>query len=170
MWHFGRGAAFVRLNRLDEARAEAEAIEAINKGADFATFSEAGIPAHDILAIAANVLMGRVARAQGDSQSAIAQIRKAVKGQDALPYMEPPYWYYPARRSLGAALLEAGRTDEAIQAFRQALIEAPNDAYALYGLARAYEKDGDRAAAKKTDDLFASAWSGGEARPDLATY
>lgn len=170
MWHFGRGAALVRLGRLDAAHAEADAIAALNESADFSAFDEAGIPARDIVAIATNVLEGRIAQALGDSRSAIARFQKAVKGQDSLPYMEPPYWYYPARRSLGAALLKAGRTDEAIQAFRRALVEAPNDAYALYGLARAYEKDGDRAAAKKTDELFASAWSGGEARPDLATY
>ena len=35
--------------------------------------------------------------------------------------MEPPYWYYPVRQSLGAALLAAGRVAEAEVAFRAAL-------------------------------------------------
>jgi tetratricopeptide (TPR) repeat protein len=170
MWHFAKGSALVRLKRLDEARAEAQAIMSIGKSADFAFYLAGGVPAPDILAIATDVLNARIARAAGDDESAIAHLTAAVEKQDLLPYMEPPYWYYPVRRSLGAALFSAGRVDDAIQAFRQVLIEAPNDAYALYGLARAYELDRDGAAAKKTDALFAKAWAGGETHPDLAAY
>ena len=32
-------------------------------------------------------------------------IRRAVSLQDALPYTEPPFWYYPTL-NLGAALLK----------------------------------------------------------------
>ena len=34
--------------------------------------------------------------------------------------MEPPYWYYPVQQSLGAALLQAGRADEAEAGFARA--------------------------------------------------
>ena len=28
--------------------------------------------------------------------------------QDRLPYMEPPFWYYPIHQSLGSALMAQG--------------------------------------------------------------
>jgi tetratricopeptide (TPR) repeat protein len=170
MWHFARGNAFTRLTRFDEARAEVQAIEQIGESADFSSHVAGGMPSPEILAVAAAVLNARIARAAGDIKSAIALFTSASEAQEALPYTEPPFWYYPVRRSLGAALLAAGRTDEAIQAFRQVLIEAPNDAYALYGLARAYEHEDNAAAAEKTDRLFAKAWAGGDVTPELAAY
>jgi hypothetical protein len=32
--------------------------------------------------------------------------------QDSLPYMEPPYWYYPVRQSLAVAGLRSRRLAE----------------------------------------------------------
>ena len=43
------------------------------------------------------------------------------------PYMEPPYWYYPVRQSLAAALLQPGRLDDAEEQFQRALQRAPNN-------------------------------------------
>jgi tetratricopeptide (TPR) repeat protein len=170
MWHYARGAVFAREGRRSDAMVEALAIEGLGRKVKFDALLEAGIPAPDLFAIAADTLKARVARQAGDVKTALALFAKAADTQEGLAYMEPPYWYFPVRRSLAAALLAAGRTDDAIQSFRKVLIEAPNDAYALYGLARAYEKDGDRVAARKTDALFAKAWAGGEARPDLLQY
>ena len=61
--------------------------------------------------------------------------RRAVAIEDRIPYMEPPWWYYPVRQSLGGALYRAGRYDEAREAFTAALAKAPNNGWALYGLA-----------------------------------
>ena len=93
--------------------------------------------------------------------------REAADLQDGLPYMEPPYWYYPVRQSLGAALLEAGRPEEAAQAFTAALLDAPNNAYALYGLMMAQRRMGDEAGAAATASRFDKAWAGGAAPPEL---
>ena len=43
--------------------------------------------------------------------------------------MEPPYWYYPVRQSLAAALMQAGRLDEAEEQFKLALKRAPNNGW-----------------------------------------
>ena len=51
--------------------------------------------------------------ASKDSKTAIARFTEAVAAQDALPYTEPPFWYYPTRQSLGASLLKARRPAEA---------------------------------------------------------
>ena len=60
--------------------------------------------------------------------------------------MEPPYWYYPVRQSLGAALLLAGRADEAEQAFQAALKRSPNSGWALFGFMEVAKARGDKAA------------------------
>jgi predicted Zn-dependent protease len=88
--------------------------------------------------------------------------------QDALPYMEPPYWYYPVRQTLAAVLLESGRPEAAAQEFQASLHDAPNNAMALYGLMLAQEAGGDAAGAKATKALFERAWAGGDELPTLA--
>jgi len=160
MWHYARGIALIRLGRLDEARAEADKVTGFIKTGNFKQLTDGGIPAQDLLQLAADVLNGRAARAAGDKKEAIRLLKKAADAQDKLPYMEPAYWYYPVRQSLGAVYLDAGKPDEAVKAFRGALIEAPNNAYALYGLARAYDAAKDKKAAKATDKLFTAAWAG----------
>ena len=71
------------------------------------------------------------------------------------------------RQSLGAALLMAGRTEEATETFRAALLDAPNNGWALYGLLQAYDAQGDRPAKAEAEKLFTKAWAG-KAPPDLA--
>ena len=46
--------------------------------------------------------------AAGDHARAAALFAEAAAVQDRLPYMEPPFWYYPVHQSLGAALLSSG--------------------------------------------------------------
>ena len=77
-----------------------------------------------------------LAQAQGDSDKAVERFEQAAALQDALPYTEPPYWYYPVRQSLAAALMQAGRLAEAEEQFRRALARAPNNGWSYYGLAR----------------------------------
>ena len=66
------------------------------------------------------------------------------RSRTSIPYMEPPFWYYPVRQSLGAALYRAGRYDEAREAFTAALAKFPNNGWALYGLASAERALGRR--------------------------
>ncbi len=104
----------------------------------------------------------------GDLDEAIAAFERAVEVQDGLPYMEPPFWYYPVRQSLGAALLQAGRPEEAERVFQESLIHAPNNGWALYGLMEAQKARGDEAGAAQTAALFDKAWAGDETTPDLS--
>ena len=77
-----------------------------------------------------------------------------------VPYNEPPYWYYPVAQSRGAALFEAGRYDEARDAFMKALVRAPNDGWALWGLARTQRKLGNRLEAEAADRALDRIWIG----------
>ncbi|HEX6113592.1 MAG TPA: bacterial transcriptional activator domain-containing protein [Geminicoccaceae bacterium] len=167
MWHYARGVAHAAQGDLDAARAEAAHIAQINQSADFDMLLAWAVPAPDVLRLARHVLEGRIAQAEGDFDRAIREFETAVQIQDSLPYLEPEYWYYPVRQSLGAALLMAGRADEATEVFRAALIDAPNNGWALYGLMQAYEAQGDQLAKTEVEKLFTKAWAG-DAPPDLA--
>jgi tetratricopeptide (TPR) repeat protein len=167
MWHYARGVAYATKGHLEPARAEAARVADINQNADFEMLLAWAVPAPDVLRLARHVLEGRIAQAEGDLERAIQEFETAVQIQDSLPYLEPEYWYYPVRQSLGAALLMAGRVDQATEVFRAALIDAPNNGWALYGLMRAYEAKGDRLAKAEAEKLFTRAWAG-DAPPDLA--
>jgi predicted Zn-dependent protease len=165
-WRYARAMAQIRAGDLTAAAEEAKALEAL-EAADLTRLAAWGVPGGDVLKIARLVLEGQMARAAGDRAEAEAALRAAVAIQDGLPYMEPPYWYYPVRQSLGAVLLEAGRAEEAAGVFQDSLMRSPNNAYALYGLMLAQEKLGDRAGAAATKARFEQAWAGGDARPEL---
>ena len=159
MWHYMRGVAFSTDGALEEARGEAAMIAELNATNDFQFLLDWAVPAPDLLRIARHVLEGRVAQSEGDFDRAVQEFEVAVEIQDTLPYMEPPYWYYPVRQSLGAALTSAGRVDEAIQVYRQSLVNYPNNGWALYGLAEAYTEAGDDLGASETRKLFEKAWA-----------
>jgi len=168
MWHYARGVAQAAKGDLEAARTEAAQIADINASADFEMLEAWLVPARDVLTLARHVVEGRIAQAAGDHESAIREFEVAVQIQDSLPYMEPEYWYYPVRQSLGAALLEAGRADEAAEVFQTSLVDAPNNGWALWGLMQAQKAQGDEAAAAQTAQLFERAWAGDPDALDLA--
>jgi len=160
MWHYARGVAQARKGDLDAASAEANAIGELAKTGNFDGLKEAGIAALDVLALAENVVEARVAQGKGDSKTAIAKFAAAAALQDRLRYTEPPYWYYPVRQSLAAALMQAGRLDAALEQFQQALKRAPNNGWTYYGLAQLHKARGNAKAARAAEAQLAKTWIG----------
>ena len=160
MWLYARGVALAARRDFASAAAAADAIGTLEHTADFKLLKESNIPAQDVLRIAQTLILARVAQAKGDTSIAIAQFEKAAALQDALPYTEPPYWYYPIRQSLAAALLQAGRFDEAEQQFQRALARAPANAWSYFGLAELYKARGNTAAANQAETDLARTWIG----------
>src|SRR3954452_24954598 len=160
MWRYARGITLVSQGRPDDVVNEIAAIQALEGEDDLAKAASAGIPGPDVLQIAREVLTGRIAQAKGDLPAAIAAFERAAVLQEGLAYMEPPYWYYPVRQSLGAALLAAGRVTEAEVAFRAALHRAPNNSWALFGLREAAKARGDGAAAQDAEARLTEVWVG----------
>jgi tetratricopeptide (TPR) repeat protein len=160
MWHYARGVAYAAQRDFPAATAEANAIAAIERTADFSLLKASGIPAAEVLQLARASIAARVAQAQGDTGTAIARFSEAAALQDALPYTEPPYWYYPVRQSLGAALLQAGRLAEAEEQFRLALKRAPNNGWSYFGLAELYKARGASDEAQKAEAALAKTWIG----------
>jgi tetratricopeptide (TPR) repeat protein len=108
------------------------------------------------------VARGRFAAGQGRFGEAADFYRQAITFESRIPYQEPPYWYYPVHQSLGATLYLDGRHAEASQAFRAALAQAPNNGWALYGLARSEDALGHKAEAAAARQALSRAWAGDE--------
>ena len=164
MWHYARGVASTRKGASRDAQTEHEALDRIARTADFSGLTAAGIPAPQIVQIAQAVLTARIAQAKGELGNAIAAFEGAVAIQEKLPYMEPPYWYYPVRRSLGALRFLAGDLAGAEREFNASLNRAPNDAWALQGLLEVHKKRGDESAAAAVERQLTKAWAGGSTR------
>jgi hypothetical protein len=100
----------------------------------------------------------------------VEHLRKAISLQDAIPYMEPPYWYYPVRLSLGAAFLGAAKPAEAETLFREDLKEFPGNGWALFGLEQSLRRQDKTSEANKARQQFKKSWKRADVQPDLAWY
>ena len=160
LWLYARGVAHVARGDFASAAATADLIETLERTSDFKLLKESNVPAQEVLRIARTVILARVAQARGDTRTAVVRFERAAALQDALPYTEPPYWYYPIRQSLAAALLQAGRYTEAEQQFQRALSRAPANGWSYYGLAQLHKARGNAAAARKAEADLAKTWIG----------
>lgn len=160
MRHYARAIAHAERRDRAAFNAEMGEIDKLAKASVLEDLVAQGMPAPDLLALARAVARGRFAMLSGRYEEAAAFFRTAIGIEGKLPYQEPPYWYYPVRQSLGAALLLSGRHDEASQAFREALVQTPHNGWALYGLARSEAAQGRKLEAAAAWRAFSKAWSG----------
>jgi tetratricopeptide (TPR) repeat protein len=160
MWLYARGVALAARGDFAGAATVADAIEALERTADFKLLNDSNIPAQEVLRIARTLILARVAQAKGDKRTAIVRFEQAAALQDALHYTEPPYWYYPIRQSLAAALLQAGRYAEAERQFHRALSRAPSNGWSYFGLVELYKARGNTTAARKAEADLARTWIG----------
>ena len=157
IWHYGRGVASAAMGDAQAALDELAAIERLEPEVD-EIFMGNVYPAKDLLAIAKSLLRGEIAYRTGTAAAAVTLFAEAVALQDALPYTEPPFWYYPTRQSLGAALLADGRAAEAQVVFERDLEQYPMNGWSLYGLTEALRVQGDTAAAESAQRRFDIVW------------
>ena len=158
-WHYARGVAYAQVKDAENARNEVKAIEQLIVSADMSNLEAQFLPAKTILTLARNVVEARIAQSGNDLATAEKHLREAVELESSIPYIEPPYWYYPVRQTLAAVLLQQGRANEAADMFKAALKERPRNAWALWGLTQAQRKSGD-AELSKTESAFKKAWLG----------
>lgn len=168
MWHYARAIALARKGDFAASQAQIDILTEIERNGDFKDLIKESIPAKEIVETARHVASGRLADARGDVNGAVKAFQAAVFVQDSLPYTEPPYWYYPVRQSLGAALLRAGKLDESEKTFRESLAQTPSNGWALQGLMEVYRKRGDTAALKAAQKRFDTTWFGRKGGPSLA--
>ncbi len=134
--HYARGIAFAALGSISEARAEQQLFEssAARIPSDWVVGNS---PAADVMNVARHMLEGEIAYREGRIDHAFANLRTAIKLEDALAYDEPPDWMQPVRHALGALLMAEGRPAEAEQVYRDDLAKYPENGWALLGLREA---------------------------------
>jgi tetratricopeptide (TPR) repeat protein len=167
-WRYARGIASAQNGDIKGTARELEELARLNAESDYKAFEPLAIPARDVAKIATHVLRARIAQASGDLDGAVPDLEAAIAIQDKLPYMEPAYWYYPVRQTLGAVLLLNGDSKAARAAFGAALARTPNNAWALYGLSQAYAHEGMKREAKAVEARFTRAWMGNRRQIVLA--
>ncbi|MCI0748289.1 MAG: hypothetical protein L0Y58_23030, partial [Verrucomicrobia subdivision 3 bacterium] len=170
MWHYARGLAFAATKRPDEAQREFDAFTKLQSSDAVKAMDNPYFPGTKILAVGEQVLAGKIAGARGKDDKMLEHMRKAVEAEHQLSYMEPPYWYYSADLSLGAALLKAGKAADAEKVFRDDLKEFPNCGWQLFGLEKSLRAQGKEAEAKDVAREFRKAWKYADTELDLAWY
>ena len=158
MWHYSRAVGAALKNDAVAVEKEIAVMRQLRMEVDFKSMIAAGVPAPDLLELAEEVAFGRIAYAQKRFSDASEHFARAVAIEDRIPYMEPPFWYYPVRQSLGAAQLAMGQPDAARQSFMAALVRTPNNGWALYGLAESQRQMKDRPALRGTRAALEQAW------------
>jgi tetratricopeptide (TPR) repeat protein len=168
VWKYARAMAFIAKDRLADAETELAALRTLVddpalKGQT--TFSSNS--GFAIMRIAPEVIAGEIAAKRHDWDRAMLHLERAVRYEDALVYTEPPDWHVPSRQNLAAALMGAGRPDEAETVLWEDLKRNPEHGWTLSLLAQALRRQNKTDEAALVDGRFAKAWH--EADPTLIT-
>jgi tetratricopeptide (TPR) repeat protein len=105
------------------------------------------------------ILEGEILRANGELDRAIEVLREGGEIEDGLRYDEPEPLPFSVYQWLGDALHEAGRYEEAEDAFRHELDKHPHNGWSLFGLERALRAQGEDAEADAVHADFVDAWA-----------
>ena len=140
VWRYARGEALARLGDWKGVEAEARLMDKERR-----TLAKGNAPA--LGEIMRNVLLGRAAMLKGKPDKARGYYEVAAKIQEKnfSGWGDPPIWWYPVRRSVAAAYLQAGRWKEAEREAAASLKAWPHDPLALMVLAEAERKLGKAA-------------------------
>lgn len=157
--HYARGVALARKGDLAAAHRERDQLVPLRDTTEILFLDTNDYPAVTLLQIADALLEGEIAMAAGSVDAAVGHFERAVALQDGLPYMEPPFWYYPTRQSLGAALLAAGRAGEAEAVYRRELEDYPHNGWSMFGLAESLAAQGRTDEAAEVREMFAHVWA-----------
>lgn len=159
IWRYARGTALANTGKVEQAQLEQAHLSKVKDTVQIRFLDTADYPASALLNIANALLLGEVALANGEFTQAISQFSTAVTAQDALPYTEPPFWYYPTRQSLGQALLKAKKYIEAEAVYRKDLEQYPRNGWSMSGLINALTAQGKNEQAQEIKSQFDIVWA-----------
>jgi len=168
-YRYGRVMAMAAKGKADDAKAELAELEKLAAAAtadDSAGLNAAG----DVLAVAVLVGKARIADAQQRRSEAIALLTEAAAKEDQLAYDEPSDWFFPVRHLLGAALLRAGKAQDAEAVYLEDLRRHPDNGWALYGLSQSLAAQHKGAEAQATHQRFDKAWQSADILPTASAF
>jgi len=168
IWHYVRATAYANKGQLEEAKAEREKLVPLKDATDVHFLDSIYYPATSLLKIADELALGAIAMAEDNTDQAIEHFQIAVATQDELPYTEPPFWYYPTRHTLGMALLDAERLEEAEATYRKDLEQYPRNGWSMFGLIESLEAQGKDST--EIRDKFAILWAEADVTLTSSTF
>lgn len=160
MRHYARALAYAQQRNRTGFDQELTKLRALRQGDGVQPMIDQGVPARDLMQLAETVAQARWAYANRRYGEAERLYRDAIVTEDKIPYMEPPFWYYPVHQSLGGVLYRQRRYDEALTAFTTALTRAPHNGWTLYGVASSQRALGRQAHAAAAEAALRKAWAG----------
>ena len=169
-WHYAQGLAQLAKGERRQAAKHLGALDELIEPADELGLTAGFAPHGLLLTIASEILGAEWELSRKNYDVAIAKLERAVRLEDGLAYNEPPDWYYPIRHSLGAALLEAGRPDEAATVYWEDLRRNPENGLSLFGVWKSYEARGMDEQAAMAQKRFMKAWSDADFTPTSSRY
>jgi len=126
--------------------------------------------AKQIITLQAKEAEAMSAQAAANHEGAIARMNEAVAIEDSIYALsQPPYPIIPAHELFGLMLMEMNRPDDAMKHFVETLRRTPGRPKAVYGIARAAERLGNKQAARRRYLEFLALWKGAyKDRPEIA--
>lgn len=160
MWDYGRGLAALRTGNFEAANRHHTRLAefAISPTIEAMTAWDRYSLIHGVR-IAERTLAAALAWHSGELDKATRAMNEAIAIEDELPYDEPPAWHHPGRQVLGAILLDAGRAEEAENAYRAELRRNPQNGWSLKGLEQALAAQGRDDEARAVAERFERAWA-----------
>ena len=159
IWHYAQGMALLSQNKIADAKQHLNSMKKIMKDPKLQELTIWGINSvFDLCVIASKTLEGEINAKEKNYGKAISLLKEAVAKEDALNYDEPPDWFFSVRHHLGAILINAGKSREAIKIYEEDLKTFRENGWALKGLMNAYEKLGDKKKYNETKSRFESGW------------
>lgn len=158
IWHYVRGLAFAAQGQQRPAIFALAAVREAEQSEAIAKMEVPFVYAASQLKLADRILGAEILRLEGKRNRSIVLLQEAVELQAHLPYMEPPYWYFPVREFLGDALLDANRLADAEAAYRADLEHHPHSGWSLFGLLQSLRSQGKSEAASDIQAQFQHAW------------
>tara|TARA_B100001142_G_scaffold277812_1_gene287589 strand:+ start:9915 stop:11582 length:1668 start_codon:yes stop_codon:yes gene_type:complete len=143
LYHYARAIAFASIGNVEQAKIEQQNILPLKDTPEIKVIIKAGQPSDKLLEIANHLAMGQIELANSNLEESIMHFKMAVETQDALPYREPEFWYYPTRQSLGHVLLANKDFKEAIVVFKKDLEDYPRNGWSYFGLHKAHKALGN---------------------------
>ena len=153
-YYYAQTFAAIERGDVDTAREIASKVQAGGAGNPEIVLGE------DVADVLQLELRGKFALAAGDKTTALAFFRQAAARENAMPpKFGPPSVVKPADELLGDLLLELGRADEAMAAYRDQLVRTPRRAATLLGLARAARLSNDVTTEGNVNRQLLQIWS-----------
>ena len=158
IYHYAKGMAYAAGGELQKAREEQSQILPLKESKEVKIIIKGGQPSGLLLEIASELLTGQIAFSNNNFSIASRHFEAAVNLQDSLPYTEPPFWYYPARQSLGNSLMKEGKISAAENVYRRDLQDYPRNGWSLFGLSLALKAQGKTEEAEEVNKKFRLIW------------